>query len=103
MEIPQGNKLVDAYVKRLGAGVEERIESLKGTLPGLAPADDVLKGLNAWARDFDGEPLNVEIKPDSDLWPRGDEIMIGIAAKFLVLSVDIFKEPVIPENYSPVY
>jgi hypothetical protein len=46
--------------------------------------------------------LSVEIKPESDLWPRDDEAVIGNAARFFSLSVDIFKKAIAPEEYWPV-
>jgi hypothetical protein len=65
MEIPQGSKIVDAYVTRLRAGIENRIALLNK----IATPNDAIKGLHAWA-GCGGEPLNVEIEPESDLWPK---------------------------------
>lgn len=98
MEIPQGNKIVDAYVSRLKSGIENRLQFLSR----LSPRVEATKGLEAWAADSYGQPLDVKITSESDLWPQGEEADIARLLAFSSLNVDIFKKPIIPENYEPI-
>jgi hypothetical protein len=97
MEIPPGNKAIDSYIKRLSAGIETRIETLRDI--SHIPRDT---GLSIVASDIDDEPINIEINNKSDLWPQGDEAFIGVTAQFLLLSVIILRKPTNLETFRPI-
>jgi hypothetical protein len=99
IQIPPGIKVVDDYIKRLSSGIEDRVESLRQ----IDPHRGRPTGLDAIAIDSDGQPMDITVEPVSDLWPRGDEAVIGRVASFLALSVDIFKQPIDPEHFRPIH
>ena len=101
MELPPGNPIVDGYITRVSTAIEERLPELNKRIP---PLEQKHKGLDPWARGFKGEVTHVSIKPESDLWPNGEaERHLDVLAKFMALSVEMFRVPIDPGAYAPVH
>jgi hypothetical protein len=98
IEIPPGSKIVDSYIARLSKGIEDRMEALNA-VSGKHQDD----GLTVSMNDSDGTPLTVNITSKSDLWPKGEEEVIGDITAFFPLTITILKNPVSPETYAPVW
>jgi hypothetical protein len=92
MDLPQENKVVAAYVRRMSAGVGDRLKLFKFPPPKFQFRDAPTKGLDAWATTANGEPLNVSITPESDLWPKDDDDAVGRAELLLLHCLSTFSK-----------
>lgn len=103
MEVPRSYEVVNRYATRLQAGISERLSALGAPMTAQPPSA-ALKGLEPWARSANGAILNVEIGPESDLWPNRDsEVELNSMLMFGGFSIYITKTPIDPEKFQPLH
>jgi hypothetical protein len=88
IDVPAATEGAAKYIARLQAGISNRLPDLQ-----LDQPSDRIKGLDPWARSYQGGVLIVRISRDSDLWPTKDEVPF-LHPDWFSIGISMMRQPV---------
>jgi len=94
VEFPENNSDVKTFTARINEIVEEKKDSLM-SIPSKVDGLDIL------SIDSDGQPLSIQIQPNSPYWPTESSTISSVAA-FYDFSLYILESSIEPTKFNPI-